>query len=107
MKSDEFEYSLIAYCRKGGKISRNRQADRVRQLVTFCKTNYGVRGVDQIGNKHLFHWYEESELSDSTLTDRYYAACLLWELLGRGEPPHFDQLRSRKNWALNKMPREN
>lgn len=86
MKWEELEYRLKSHARKGGKTSRRRQVERVRQLLIFCRDR-GVRGPDQIGKSHLYQWYEEDELAESTLRDRFYAASLLWESLGRGVPP--------------------
>lgn len=86
MKWDELEYRLKSHARKGGKTSRRRQIDRIRQFLKFCR-DAGVRGPDQIGKVHLYQWYEEVEMAETTLRDRYYAASLLWDFLGRGAPP--------------------
>ena len=86
MDSNELDFQLKMHARKGGKTSRRRQVARVRQFLKFCQGR-GVKGPDQIGNRHVYEWYEECELSPATLRDRFYAACLLWELLNRGMPP--------------------
>jgi hypothetical protein len=80
------EYELNAYARKGGKTSRRRQVARVRQFIKFCR-DLGIREPGQIGKKHVWAWYDEQNLSPSTLRDRFYAVSLLWDLLGRGTPP--------------------
>lgn len=86
MRWEELEYRLKSHARRGGKTSRRRQVDRVRQFIKFCR-DVGVRGPDQIGKSQLHQWYEETDLAESTLRDRYYAASLLWEFLDRGVPP--------------------
>lgn len=86
MQFDELEYQLKKYAKKGGKVSRRRQAARVRQFVKFCQ-GLGIRGLDQIGNRHVHAWYEVDDLAATTLRDRFYAVCLLWALLERGTPP--------------------
>ncbi len=91
MKWQELDYQLITHARKGGKASRRRQTKRVKQFLQFCRSR-GVRGPDQIGTAHVFEWYKEFDFASSTLRDRYYAICLLWELLGRGLPPSIDKL---------------
>jgi hypothetical protein len=84
----EMEHRLRLHCRKGGKTSRRRQADRVRQFLDFCRAR-GVSGPDQVGRRHVYEWYESLPgASESTLRDRYYAVRLFWEILGRaGDPP--------------------
>ncbi len=94
MRWEELEYRLKSHARKGGKTSRRRQVERVRQLLIFCR-NRGVRGPDQIGKIHIFKWYEEVELAESTLRDRYYAASLLWEFLDRGVPPKPHSMKNK------------
>lgn len=89
MKWDELEYRLKTHARKGGKTSRRRQVDRVRQFLKFCRDRFQVRGPDQIGKIHIFKWYEELELAESTRRDRHYAVALLWDVLGRGVPPKY------------------
>ena len=94
MKWDELEFELIMHTRKGGKKSRLRQCERIRQFLIFCKVEGKVKGPDQIGRKHVWEWYEytqnsKTKLADSTLRDRYYAVCYLWQLLGRNVPPPF------------------
>lgn len=86
MTPRELEYQLKTHAKKGGKTSRRRQVARVRQFLEFCQ-GLGVRGPDQIGRRHIWRWYEDGELSETTLRDRFYAVCLLWKLLERGEPP--------------------
>ena len=66
------ESQLRAHARQGGKTSRRRQVARVRQFQAFCR-NLGVREAHQIGKIHAWQWYEEGDLSDVTLRDRYYA----------------------------------
>ena len=80
------QFELKSHARKGGKTSRRRQVARVQQFIKFCH-GLGVRDPGQIGKKHVWLWYQEGDLSPSTLRDRFYAVCLLWEKLGRGEPP--------------------
>jgi len=84
----EMEHRLRLHAAKGGKTSRRRQADRVRQFFEFSKAR-GVRAPDQIGRRHVWEWYEEMpSAAESTLRDRYYAVRLFWSLLGRsGDPP--------------------
>ncbi len=91
MKWHELEYLLVSHCRKGGKVSRRRQADRVRQFLSFSRQR-GVRGPDQIGTRHAYEWYAEAGLADTTLRDRYYAVGLVWQFLGRGKPPCINSL---------------
>lgn len=86
MDASDLEFQLTMHARRGGKISRRRQVARVRQFLAFCR-GLGVRHPDQIGKRHIYEWFEECKLSQTTLRDRYYAVCLLWELLGRGSPP--------------------
>lgn len=80
------EVHLNTYARRGGKTSRRRQVARVRQFIKFCR-NQGIREPGQIGKRQVWSWYQEADLAPTTLRDRYYAVCLLWEWLGRGEPP--------------------
>jgi hypothetical protein len=84
----ELEHRLNLHCRKGGKTSRRRQADRVRQFVEFCRAK-GVKAPDQVGKRHVYEWYESLPgASTTTLRDRYYAVRLFWSLIGRaGDPP--------------------
>jgi len=84
----ELEHRLRLYCTKGGKTSRRRQADRVRQFVDFCRSQ-GVKAPDQAGKRHVYEWYESlPSAAPTTLRDRYYAVRLFWALLGRsGDPP--------------------
>jgi len=84
----ELEHRLRLYCTKGGKTSRRRQADRVRQFVDFCRSQ-GVKAPDQVGKRHVYEWYESlPSAAPTTLRDRYYAVRLFWALLGRsGDPP--------------------
>lgn len=86
MKPNELEYQLITHARKGGKTSRRRQVARIRQFLAYCKA-LGVRAPDQIGKNHVWKWYEEGNVSATTLRDRFYAVSLLWTIIGRGEPP--------------------
>lgn len=79
----ELEHRLRLHERKGGKVSRSRQADRVRQLIAFARA-HGARDPSQISRRHVYEWYEQVTAS-STLRDRFYAARLLWQLLGRGD----------------------
>lgn len=82
----EIEHRLRLHETKGGKTSRRRQADRVRQLIEHARS-HGARDPSQISRRHVYEWYEQVTAS-STLRDRFYAARLLWQLLGRGlEPP--------------------
>jgi hypothetical protein len=85
---NEIQTQLNAFARKGGKKSRRRYVARIKQLINFCKTNYGIRNEAQIGRAQLLAWLAEKPrgqpLSPLTLRDRGYAADLLWELLGRG-----------------------
>lgn len=87
MELRELEFKLKTHARRGGKTSRRRQVGRIRQFLVFCQ-GVGVKGPDQIGKRHVHLWFEEKKLSASTLRDRFYAVCFLWELLGRGKPPH-------------------
>jgi hypothetical protein len=90
MKLDELEYRLICYAKKGGKTSRKKQCNRIRQFIRFCASDNSttpVRGPDQIGNKQVWLWYYKKELQKSTERDRYYAVCFLWEMLGRKNAP--------------------
>jgi len=80
----ELDHELRLHARQGGKTSRRRQVDRVRQLIRWCGSQ-GVRRPDQIGKRHVHQWLAEAP-SDATRRDRYYAVRLLWQLLGRGEP---------------------
>jgi hypothetical protein len=84
----ELEHRLRLHCRKGGKTSRRRQADRLRQFLDFCRST-GVKAPDQVGRRHVYEWYESlPSAAPATLRDRYYAVRLLWEILGRaGDPP--------------------
>lgn len=83
---DDLRAALRQHARKGGKTSRRRQVDRIHQFLQFCATK-GVRAPEQIGKRHVHEWYEECNLSASTLRDRFYAISLLWEWMGRGQPP--------------------
>jgi hypothetical protein len=83
---DNLRAALRQHACKGGKTSRRRQVDRIQQFLKFCATN-GVRAPEQIGKRHVHEWFEESHLSESTLRDRFYAVSLLWEWMGRGQPP--------------------
>jgi hypothetical protein len=84
----ELEHRLRLHATKGGKTSRRRQADRVRQFADFCRAQ-GVRGPDQVGRRHVWLWYKSLPgAAESTLRDRFYAIRLFWEILGRaGDPP--------------------
>lgn len=95
MNWDDLEVNISNHCRKGGKTSRRRQVARLRQFIKFCKGR-GVKGPDQIGNRHVYEWYESGALSETTLRDRFYAVCKLWEWLERGVPPHHSLFESKK-----------
>lgn len=82
----DLEFQLNTYARHGGKTSRRRQVTRVRQFIKFCR-GLGIRDAGQIGNKHVWLWYQDGNPAPTTLRDRFYAVCLLWTLLKRGEPP--------------------
>jgi hypothetical protein len=60
----------------------------VRQFLDFCRAR-GVMAPDQIGRSHIWSWFESLPgAAESTLRDRYYAACLFWRIIGRsGDPP--------------------
>ena len=79
----ELEHRLRLHEAKGGKTSRRRQADRVRQLIAFSRAR-GARDPSQISRRHVWEWYEQVKAA-TTLRDRFYAARLLWHLLGRGD----------------------
>ena len=85
---NKVQSELNAYARAGGKKSLRHYVQRVKQLINFCKTNFGIRNEGQIGRAQLLAWYAEQPrkkpLAPTTLRDRGYAADLLWELLGRG-----------------------
>lgn len=85
-KSDDLNFALLQHKKKGGKASRRRQVMRIEQFLKFF-AGRGIRAPEQTGRRHVFEWYEEGNLSEATLRDRYYAVKLLWELLGRGDPP--------------------
>lgn len=79
----ELEHRLRLHERKGGKTSRRRQTDRVRQLIAHARAG-GARDPSQISRRHVWEWYEQVS-AVSTLRDRFYATRLLWRLLGRGD----------------------
>jgi hypothetical protein len=78
----ELEHKLRLHERRGGKVSRARQADRARQLIAFARS-HGARDPSQVSRRHVHEWYREVQ-APTTLRDRYYAARLLWSILGRG-----------------------
>lgn len=88
----EIEHRLRLHSSKGGKTSRRRQADRVRQLIEHARSR-GARDPSQVSRKHVYEWYE-GVTAAATLRDRYYAARLLWQLLGRGSDPPRPRLPS-------------
>lgn len=100
MDWSQLEHRLRLYTAKGGKKSRRRTADRVRQLIEHAK-GCGARDPSQIARKHIWEWYEQVS-APSTLRDRYYAARLLWEILERGgevPKPHSFPARPREGGA--------
>jgi len=87
MDWSELEHRLHLHCRKGGKTSRRRQADRVRQFMEFVRAQ-GVKAPDQVGKRHVHEWYESlPSAAPATLRDRYYAVRLFWSLLCRSSDP--------------------
>lgn len=78
------------YVRKGGKRSRRKRVDRLcLSLDWIAKEFPACRGLEQIGRKQVWKFYEaHGHLSDKTLAEYGYAFRLLWLILGRtGEPP--------------------
>jgi hypothetical protein len=78
------------YVRKGGKQSRRKRVDRLCLALDWIAQEFpACRGLEQIGRKHVWRFYQtHSHLSEKTLAEYGYAFRLLWELLGRaGESP--------------------
>ncbi len=78
------------YVRKGGKQNRRKRVDRLCIALDWIATEFpACRGLEQIGRKQVWRFYEaHGHLSIKTLSEYAYAFRLLWELLGRvGKPP--------------------
>lgn len=78
------------YARKGGKINRAQQRDRMIAFGEFCST-LGARSLEQVGARHVIRYWRARnmlELSDRTRGAHFYALRTLWKLAGKpGEPP--------------------
>lgn len=78
------------YVRKGGKENRRKQVNRLCLALDWIAAEFpGCKGLDQIGRKQVWKFYEaHAQLAPKTLNDYGYAFRLLWELLSRtGDPP--------------------
>lgn len=78
------------YVRKGGKINRRQQRQRMLAFASFCE-NEGALYLDQVGGRHVVRYWKSEpmlELSDNTRMAHYRALVKLWELAEKnGGPP--------------------
>lgn len=78
------------YVRHGGKQNRRKRVDRLCLALDWIAQAFpGCRGLDQVGRKQVWTFYEAHEhWSAKTLAEYGYAFRLLWHFLQRsGEPP--------------------
>jgi hypothetical protein len=69
---------------------RAKRVGRLQRAVGWIERHFrACRGLDQIGRKQVWSFYEaHGHLAPKTLAEYGYAFRLLWELLRRpGEPP--------------------
>jgi hypothetical protein len=77
---------LSLYGRKGGKKNRAEQVTRIKAVLSYAK----ISDPYQLGNKHVIDFYKylrEKKTAPRTIYYYYLAICVLYELLGRSEPP--------------------
>jgi hypothetical protein len=83
MLSRELNHKLHLYKSKGGKISRKRNVERIREFIRWCKC-----APHQTGKNHVHNFFEEKNFSASTARDYWYAIKVLWKIMDRaGTPP--------------------
>ena len=83
---DKIDKLLNLYARKGGKANRREQIGRIRAVLDFS----GITNPEQLGNKHIVSFYKHLREKKSSQRTQYYywlALCVLYEVLGRKEPP--------------------
>jgi hypothetical protein len=77
---------LSLYSRKGGKKNRKEQVTRIKSVLCHPK----ISDPYQLGNKQIIAFYKylrEKKTSERTMYYYYLAICVLYDLLGRKEPP--------------------
>jgi hypothetical protein len=77
---------LSLYKRKGGKENRAEQVTRIKAVLRHAH----VSDPYQLGNKQIISFYKylrEKKTAPRTIYYYYLAICVLYELLGRKEPP--------------------
>ncbi|WP_376779687.1 phage integrase N-terminal SAM-like domain-containing protein [Stutzerimonas nitrititolerans] len=83
MISRELNHKLHLYKSKGGKTSRKRNVERIKEFIRWCKCS-----PHQTGKKHIHDFFNEKRFSASTARDYWYAINVLWQLMDRaGTPP--------------------
>jgi hypothetical protein len=77
---------LSLYSRKGGKENRAEQVTRIKSVLRHAKT----KDPYQLGNKQVIDFYKylrAKKTSERTIYYYYLALRVLFELMGRKEPP--------------------
>jgi hypothetical protein len=77
---------LSLYKRKGGKENRAEQVTRIKAVLRHAHVNDPY----QLGNKQVIDFYKylrSKNTSERTIYYYYLALRVLYELLGRKEPP--------------------
>ena len=81
--NQELFYKLHQHARRGGKVARKRQLQRVERFVKWCG-----RAPEQIGRRQIHEFYRAHDFAPTTARDYDSAIRLLWVVMGRaGEPP--------------------
>lgn len=90
MLSRELNHKLHIYKSKGGKTSRKRNAERIKEFIYWCNCP-----PEQTGKKHVHQFFSEKKFAASTARDYWYAIRTLWALMDRaGEPPKPQNLKN-------------
>jgi hypothetical protein len=83
MLSRELNHKMHLYKSKGGKVSRKRNIERMKEFIAWCSCS-----PHQTGKRHVYKFFDEKKFAPSTERDYWYAIKTLWELMGRdGMPP--------------------
>ena len=104
MLTRELIHKLHLYKSKGGKVSRKRNVERMKEFIGWCNCP-----PHQTGRKYVHEFFAEKKFAPSTARDYWYAIRTLWELMGRiGEPPKPPNLSSPKlGIDITKAPHTN
>lgn len=92
MLTRELNHKMHLYKSKGGKTSRKRNVERMKEFIGWCNCP-----PHQTGKKHVHQFFDEKKFSTSTARDYWYAIRILWRLIDRvGEPPKPPILSNQK-----------